>query len=234
MGANRLPILAAEIRKAHADVQDAARAAAEHAITAGKALIEAKGLVKHGEWLPWLREHCALAERTAQVYMQIAKTGLTADVVAEIGLKAAAKVDWVLHDPTYDPFAHCDERGKLEWYVFQLWLVCECGWYPEGAWLHTEWVLQRQFAIPAEWLSEEAQAWRVKCGWGESLTDAGRKSWAAFLAKHGWRDLPDIQAELERIHAERGAMQTPARKRTRRTRLQSNDTDSTEEKQSCR
>jgi hypothetical protein len=52
MSSNRLPILAEEIRKAHADVQEAAKTAAERAIEAGHALIEAKELLKHGEWLP--------------------------------------------------------------------------------------------------------------------------------------------------------------------------------------
>jgi hypothetical protein len=70
---NRLPILAAQIRRAHAEVQEAAKTAAEHAIEAGHALMEAKTLVKHGGWLPWLKEHCALAERTAQAYVQLAR-----------------------------------------------------------------------------------------------------------------------------------------------------------------
>src|SRR3954452_25391410 len=67
---NRLPVLAAEIRRAHADVHDAAMTAAQRAIDAGHALIEAKELVAHGQWLPWLRENCALSERTAQLYMK--------------------------------------------------------------------------------------------------------------------------------------------------------------------
>src|SRR5215831_4420357 len=90
MGSNRLPILAGEIRKAHADVQDAAKTAAQRAIDAGHALIEAKELVAHGQWLPWLRENCALAERTAQLYMKIAKSGLESATVADLGLQGAA------------------------------------------------------------------------------------------------------------------------------------------------
>jgi hypothetical protein len=52
--ADRLPVLAAEIKRAHAGVEDAAKTAAERAIEAGAALLEAKALVKHGQWLPWL------------------------------------------------------------------------------------------------------------------------------------------------------------------------------------
>ena len=34
---------------------------------------EAKEQVKHGQWLLWLDEHCAITERTAQLYMRIAR-----------------------------------------------------------------------------------------------------------------------------------------------------------------
>jgi Protein of unknown function (DUF3102) len=73
-GTNRLPVLAAEIRKAHADVQDAAKTATQRAIEAGHALIEAKSLVKHGEWLSWLKSNVDLSARTAQAYMRLAES----------------------------------------------------------------------------------------------------------------------------------------------------------------
>src|SRR5262249_2583282 len=113
-GNNRLPILASEIRRAHADVQEAAKTAAERAIEAGRALIEAKSLVKHGEWLPWLREHCALAERTAQLYMKIAESGHTPETVAALGLKAAEKA-LVLEYCFYRPLCDGEEQHQHEW-----------------------------------------------------------------------------------------------------------------------
>ena len=214
---NRLPILAADIRRAHADVFAAAKTAAEHAITAGHALIEARGLLMHGEWLPWLREHCALAERTAQLYMQIAKSGLEAEIVAEIGLKAAAKVNWTLHYPNYNPFAHCDERGKLQWRIFELFLARESGWHAEGAWAHVEWILQRQFATPDEWLGEEGASFRQS--WGmRGFTDAGIKSWVEFLSQHGGRALSDLEAELESICRAQGDRPSPKRGRRKRAK----------------
>ena len=72
-GSNRLPILAAEIMNAHAEARRAAQMTIEHAIMAGNALLEAKALVKHGEWLPWLRDNCEMSERSARVYMQLAR-----------------------------------------------------------------------------------------------------------------------------------------------------------------
>ena len=36
-------------------------------------MLEAKAAVRHGKWLPWLKEHCGLSERTAQRYMKLAR-----------------------------------------------------------------------------------------------------------------------------------------------------------------
>lgn len=89
---NRLPQLAFEIRTAHGDVQEAARTAAGRAIAAGQALIEAKAIVERGQWLPWLRECCAIPERTAQLYAKIAASGLKSATVADLGLTEAARI----------------------------------------------------------------------------------------------------------------------------------------------
>ena len=42
-------------------------------MAAGELLIEAKALVRHGQWLPWLKDHVEISERTAQIYMRAAK-----------------------------------------------------------------------------------------------------------------------------------------------------------------
>ena len=52
MRSNRLPILAAEIKRAHNK--------------AGKLLIEAKVTVPHGRWLDWLRDNCDMPELTGE------------------------------------------------------------------------------------------------------------------------------------------------------------------------
>jgi hypothetical protein len=49
------------------------RDALGHAIRAGELLIEAKGLVKHGQWAEWLERHFPASERTAQNYMRLAR-----------------------------------------------------------------------------------------------------------------------------------------------------------------
>ncbi len=73
LDASRLTTLAVEIRTeveaAEADFQSAVR----HAIAAGEKLTEAKALVPHGQWLPWLEANFEGGERTAQNYMRLAR-----------------------------------------------------------------------------------------------------------------------------------------------------------------
>ena len=77
---NSLTDLAARIRAEHDAAGDAIKRGVEHAIAAGALLIEAKAQLRHGQWSPWLKQHCGLSERSAQRYMRIArhKTNTTA------------------------------------------------------------------------------------------------------------------------------------------------------------
>lgn len=86
---NRLVVLADEINRAHGGVRQAAREATSRAIDAGGALLEAKALLEHGEWLPWLREHCAVSERTARLYMRLAANRDQIGNVADLSLRGA-------------------------------------------------------------------------------------------------------------------------------------------------
>ena len=91
--------------------------------------------------------------------------------------------------PDYSPFAHCDERGKRAWLLFCEWLGGEPAWY------HVEWLLQRQFKTPDEWMGEEGAKFRRQCGMRETPTKT-IKHWQAFFAKHEGKSLSDIEALL--------------------------------------
>ena len=65
-GSISLPDLAARIRTYHEATVAAIRTSVMHAMAADDLLIAAKSRLKHGQWLPWLAEHCAMPERTAQ------------------------------------------------------------------------------------------------------------------------------------------------------------------------
>jgi Protein of unknown function (DUF3102) len=64
--------LATKIKGHHQAVRDAAKNVVARAIAAGHSLNEAKSKLPHGEWLPWLKDHCELSERTAHNYMLLA------------------------------------------------------------------------------------------------------------------------------------------------------------------
>jgi hypothetical protein len=69
----RLETLAEEIREELLLADSCWKHALQHAVLVGEKLIEAKSLVIHGQWLPWLRENFADSERTAQLYMRLAR-----------------------------------------------------------------------------------------------------------------------------------------------------------------
>lgn len=210
IGSNRLAVLAAEVRTAHEGVLDAAKTAAERAIDAGRALIEAKSLLKYGQWLPWLKEHCALSDRTAQLYMQIARMGLPPETLAAMGLKAAAKAICI-EDTTYNPFFHCDEEGERQWHLFVAFGI---------AWPHVEWLLNKQFITPDEWLGPEGARWRQ--AWGlRKMPAALKQAWAEFQQQHAETPLDEVVAMAEAVEKDRrdaAAEKTskPTRRRAKR------------------
>ncbi len=75
-----LPELATQANAAHRVACNAAsaalgpmRVALDNAISAGRALREAKGQIKHGQWLSWLAEHCPdISSQRASEYMRLA------------------------------------------------------------------------------------------------------------------------------------------------------------------
>jgi hypothetical protein len=89
IGDNSLPALAASIAAAHRAHHASAVESAASAIEAGGLLIEAKALVAHGEWAAWLLANVGFSERTARRYMQLARSGIKAATVAEVGLRGA-------------------------------------------------------------------------------------------------------------------------------------------------
>jgi hypothetical protein len=208
---NRLPVLAEEIKLAHAGVEAAAQTAAEHAIAAGNALIEAKELLKHGEFLPWLKEHVGFSERTAQLYMKVVRLGFKSATVADIGLKAAASAIFVIHDEDYDPFYGSTEAEIREWLLFTLFLS-RTTTNVEGAAHHVEWLLQGKETFPLnDWLGEKGQAWRSF--WGTRPIGKGfLRDWHAFRDANISRHRSEIEAMLEQLAATEGTAHKKARR----------------------
>lgn len=55
----------------------------------GRRLIEAKAQLKHGEWLPWLRDEVEFSETSAQRYMQLAREYGKSTTVRDLGVSKA-------------------------------------------------------------------------------------------------------------------------------------------------
>ena len=71
------------------EILDAKRTGGEAILTIGRCLIEAKGMLPHGEWLPWLTEQVELSERTAQKFMRIAREWSNPSALADLGATKA-------------------------------------------------------------------------------------------------------------------------------------------------
>ncbi len=85
--------LAARIQAAHEAATTTMRQGCEHAIKAGRLLIEAKNQVPHGQWLRWLQKHCQVSERMAQYYMTLARAfEANPQRVADLAMREAIKV----------------------------------------------------------------------------------------------------------------------------------------------
>lgn len=91
--------LADKINQEHEACEGAFTESLGHARRAGELLIEAKGQVEHGDWLPWVEANCEFSVRTAQVYMRIESNWAelaNTQGLAHLGVESAAKL---LADP---------------------------------------------------------------------------------------------------------------------------------------
>ena len=105
----RLAELADGIRREHNAARVALQAGLSHAFHVGDLLIEAKALIPHGGWLEWLADNSALSERTAQLYMRVAKARPRLEksaTVAGLTLRGAVAL---LTPPTVTPLQEMRE-----------------------------------------------------------------------------------------------------------------------------
>jgi hypothetical protein len=149
---------------------------------------------------------CVLAGRLERL-MEFAKRAETGDPEELVNFCIAEGFE-VIRDDSYDPFFHCDEAGKHDWCAFMLFLIRHWGWRLEGAAPHVEYLLQKQFKDPAEWLGEEGRKFRS--GWGGSEPSEKFKSeWTTFLATQADRTTAELELELNAIAEEEGKNGSP-------------------------
>ena len=71
------------------DILEAKRQGGEAILTIGRCLIEAKEMLSHGEWLPWLSDQVEFSERTAQKFMRLAREWSNPSTLADLGASKA-------------------------------------------------------------------------------------------------------------------------------------------------
>jgi hypothetical protein len=170
-GSNSLADLAARIKAEHEASALAVKRGLAHAINAGRLLIEAKDQLAHGQWLPWLREHCAVPERSAQRYMHLATYAAETE--------SANLADFASDDDAASiSIAKAAEAGELM-LVAQLMLdgpFCAMDFDCEDSeWLRTK--LMHQLKVPAiaDWCFAVAESTKDGrpalrlCPWDELL-----------------------------------------------------------------
>ncbi len=88
-----LVTLAREIQTEHDAAFGKAREALEHARRCGELLLQVKDSLKHGEWLPWVKEHVTVSDRQARRYMQLAQNweaiAAKSDTVSNLTMREA-------------------------------------------------------------------------------------------------------------------------------------------------
>lgn len=78
-----------DIRSITDEINFFKRQAVESIYEIGRRLIEAKAQLKHGEWLPWLRDEVEFSETSAQRYMQLAREYGKSTTVRDLGVSKA-------------------------------------------------------------------------------------------------------------------------------------------------
>jgi len=91
-----LATLAERINAEHHAAEAALNSGLQHALEAGRLLLEAKAQVGHGVWLPWLERHFEGSPRTARLYVQLTKhlpeISQNGNAVANLNVRQAVKL----------------------------------------------------------------------------------------------------------------------------------------------
>lgn len=74
------------------EILDAKLAGGEAILTIGRCLIEAKAMLSHGEWLPWLEERVEFSERSARNFMRLAREWTNRQALADLGATKALQL----------------------------------------------------------------------------------------------------------------------------------------------
>jgi ParB-like chromosome segregation protein Spo0J len=146
----------------------------------------------------------AMKKRAFEHAKALMEQGVPGDSPVVMGLLKDASIPFfgtnnTFETPGYDPFFGRSETEILEWHLFMLFLVRQCGWPPDGASQHVEWLLRRPFQNVADWLDDDK--WREQQRMA-TLKPELKNAWRAFADEQENRTKDDIVQELERVSEE--------------------------------
>ena len=78
-----------DIETITAEILELKQTAGSAILNIGQRLIEAKEMLDHGEWLPWLEERVEFSERSAQNFMRLAREWSNPQTLADLGASKA-------------------------------------------------------------------------------------------------------------------------------------------------
>ena len=99
------------------EILDAKRTGGEAILTIGRCLIEAKDMLPHGEWLPWLNERVEFSERTARRFMKLYRECSNRPALADLG---ATKALALLALPTDEREQFVEDHNVIDMSARQL------------------------------------------------------------------------------------------------------------------
>ena len=88
-GAHQAPAAERSIDAITAEIIQLKQDAGNAILGIGQRLIEAKAMLPHGEWLPWLTEQVEFSERTARNFMRLAREWTNRQALADLGAAKA-------------------------------------------------------------------------------------------------------------------------------------------------
>ena len=106
--------LADVINAEHKAFRRAFKATFRSGLMAGDKLLEAKELVGHGGWGSWVAENCEFSDRTAQVYMQLARNRDRVEQILKTAVPADLSITSVLREIAAPETAEIEPAGESE------------------------------------------------------------------------------------------------------------------------
>ena len=99
------------------EIVELKKQAGEAILGIGQRLIEAKEMLSHGEWLPWLTEQVEFSPRTAQNFMRLAREWSNTQTLADLG---ASKALTLLALPAEERDSFIQEHNVIDMSARQL------------------------------------------------------------------------------------------------------------------